>query len=91
MHISHNASYGTTKILNNLCFSFLPGITAVSRKIENNAYAKFWGADKVHYAWEMCKWRIASWFPERSVNFYLVLSRENSAVAITTLNLHFLL
>ena len=30
-------------MLHNLCFSFLLGITAVSREIENNAYAKFWG------------------------------------------------
>ena len=37
------------KILHNLCFSFLLGITAVQREIENNAYAKFWGANKVHY------------------------------------------
>ena len=37
------------KILLNLCFSFLLGITAVPREIENNAYAKFWGANKVHY------------------------------------------
>ena len=27
----------------NFCFSFLLGITAVPREIENNAYAKFWG------------------------------------------------
>ena len=31
------------KILHNLCFSTLLGITAVPREIENNAYAKFWG------------------------------------------------
>ena len=31
------------KILHNLCFSFLLGITAIPREIENNAYAKFWG------------------------------------------------
>ena len=31
------------KTLHNLCFSFLLGITAVPREIENNAYAKFWG------------------------------------------------
>ena len=30
-------------------FSFLLGITAVPREIENNAYAKFWGASKVHF------------------------------------------
>ena len=43
LHISHNASYLPPKILHNLCFSFLLGITAVPREIENNAYAKFWG------------------------------------------------
>ena len=54
-HISHNATYlfppppKKKKILHNLCFSFLLGITAVQREIENNAYAKFWGANKVHY------------------------------------------
>ena len=37
------------KILHNLCFSFLLGITVVLREIENNAYAKFWGVNKVHY------------------------------------------
>ena len=37
------------KILHNLCFSLLLGITAALREIENNAYAKFWGANKVHY------------------------------------------
>ena len=52
-HISHNGTYLfpplQKKILHNLCFSFLLGITAVQREIENNAYAKFWGANKVHY------------------------------------------
>ena len=37
------------QILRNLCFSFLLGITAVPREIESNAYAKFCGANKVHY------------------------------------------
>ena len=37
------------QILNNLCFSFLLGITAVPRETESNAYAKFWEANKVHY------------------------------------------
>ena len=37
------------KILHNLCFSFLLGITAVLREIENDAYVKFWGANKVYY------------------------------------------
>ena len=53
-HISYNAPYfppppTPPQILHNLCFSFLLGITAVPREIENNAYAKFWGAKKVHY------------------------------------------
>ena len=42
-HVSHNAPYLPPKILHNLCFSFLLGITAVPRKIQNNAYAKFLG------------------------------------------------
>ena len=47
------------KFLHNLCFSFLLGITAVPREIENNAYVIFFlggggggegeGANKVHY------------------------------------------
>ena len=49
LHISHNAPYFPAKILHNLCFSFLLGITTVPREIENNANAKFWGANKVHY------------------------------------------
>ena len=32
-----------------ICFSFLLGITADPKELENNAYAKFWGANKVHY------------------------------------------
>ena len=53
-----NVSYATStfpiihlicKILHKLCFSFLLGITAVPREIENNAYAKFWGAHNVRY------------------------------------------
>ena len=36
------------KFLNNLCFPFLLGITAVPIDIENNACAKLWGANKVH-------------------------------------------
>ena len=51
LHISHNATYLPPRILHNLCFSFLLGSTAVPREIENNAYAKFWGANK----WEMYK------------------------------------
>jgi len=49
LHFSQNAAYLLPKILHNLCFSFLLGITAVLREIENNAYAKFCGANKVQY------------------------------------------
>ena len=49
LHISHNAPHLPPLNLHNLCFSFLLGITAVLREIENNAYAKFWGANRVHY------------------------------------------
>ena len=45
--ISYNAP--APQILHNLCFSFLLGNTSVPREIENNAYAKFWGANKVHH------------------------------------------
>ena len=48
LHISHNAPNLPPTILHNLCCSFLLGITAVPRENENNAYAKFWGANKVH-------------------------------------------
>ena len=41
LHISRNAPYLLPQILHNLCVSFLLGITAVPREIENNAYAKF--------------------------------------------------
>ena len=44
-----------TPILHNLCFSFSLGITAVPREIENNAYAKFGGVNKVHYGWSVSK------------------------------------
>ena len=37
------------KKLHNLCLSFLLGIAAVPREIENNAYAKCGGANKGHY------------------------------------------
>ena len=46
-HISRNEPQIASQILRNLCFSFFLGITAVPREIENNAYAKFWGANKV--------------------------------------------
>ena len=39
-----NTRHLPPKILHNLCFSFLLGITAFPREIENSAYSKFWGA-----------------------------------------------
>ena len=54
-HISYNAPYLPPKIVHNLCFSFLLSITAVPREIENNAHAKFWAANKVHYVKRRCK------------------------------------
>ena len=49
LHFSRNGPYLHPNILHYLCFSFLLGITAVPREIENNAYAKFCGANKVQY------------------------------------------
>ena len=49
LHISHNAPCFPPKILHDLFFSFLLGIAAVLREFENNNYANFWGANKVHY------------------------------------------
>ena len=50
-HIYHNAPFSPPppQSFYNLCFSFLLGIIVVPREIENNAYAKSWGANKVHY------------------------------------------
>jgi len=36
------------KILHNLCFPFLLGVTVVPRETEDDTYAKFWGANKVY-------------------------------------------
>ena len=44
MHLICSPKFCTTFV-----FSFLLGITAVLKKIENNAYAKVFGANKVHY------------------------------------------
>ena len=49
LHVSHNAPYLPPKSWHDLCFSFLLNITAAPREIENNAYAKFWGANNMHY------------------------------------------
>ena len=49
LHISHDAPNQPHKILHNLCSSFPLGITVVPREIENNAYEKFWDANKMHY------------------------------------------
>ena len=75
-HISHNAPYLPPKILHNLCFSFLLGITAISREIENNVYVKFEGLVRCKL-WEMwsgvswdvffCRWAYNPWFISRSL------------------------
>ena len=54
LHISHNAPYLPQPPLPHTnfvypLFSFLLGVTAVPREIENYAYAKFLEANKVHY------------------------------------------
>ena len=54
LHISHYAPYLSPKILHSLCFSFLLDILAVPRGIENNAHAKFWGANEVHCHFQQC-------------------------------------
>ena len=49
LHISHNnLVICPLEFCITFVFSFLLGITAIPREIENNAYAKFWGASKVH-------------------------------------------
>ena len=40
-YIDRNAPRLHSKILNNLCFLFLLGITVVPREIKDNGYAKF--------------------------------------------------
>ena len=63
MAFHENKEYATctSPIMHLICFSFLlRGITAVPREIENNAYAKFWGANKVHYG--RCASGVSSWY-----------------------------
>ena len=47
-YMDHNNPFFSPKILHNLCFQFLLGITVVAKEIEDNGYAKFWGLNKVH-------------------------------------------
>ena len=49
MHLICPNPPSLTQILHTLCFSFILGITAVPREIENYAYAEFLEANKVHY------------------------------------------
>ena len=49
LHISHNTLCLSPKILHSLRFSFLLGIAAVRREIENNACEKIFCANKVYY------------------------------------------
>ena len=49
-------------------FSFLLGITAVPREIENNAYAKFGGWGQIRCVmWKMWKWRMNAFNTQRLV------------------------
>ena len=74
LHISHNAPYLPSKVLHNLRFSFLLGITAVPREIENNAYAKFWGRQIT------CTWQI---------RFDMNIRRDNQKFAARFKSNHF--
>ena len=47
--ISHNAPYLPFKILHKHCFQFLLGRLYYPGELKNKGYAKFWGANKVHY------------------------------------------
>ena len=49
LHISQNTPCLSPELLHNLGFLFLLGIWVVRREIEDNTYAKFWGANKVYY------------------------------------------
>ena len=48
-YIDHNAPRLHSKILNNLCFLFLLGITVVPREIKDNGLCKILRANKAHY------------------------------------------
>ena len=52
LHISHNTPCLPPKILHNLCFSFLLGITAVRKEIDDNVYAQFWGQTGCILGWD---------------------------------------
>ena len=52
LHIPHNATYLPPNIVPQNLHNLLlgpPGYYSLPREIENNANAKFWGANKVHY------------------------------------------
>ena len=49
LHISRNAPCLPPKILYKHCLLFLLGLQQYPREIEDNVYAKFWGANKVYY------------------------------------------
>ena len=44
-HIDYNASSLPPKVLRSHCFQFLLGITVISREIEDDGYAKFFGRE----------------------------------------------
>ena len=66
-HIFHNTPCLPPKIVHKYCFQFLLGWLYVLREIENNAYAKFWGANKVYYGrCESGEWTQNKCFVSRS-------------------------
>ena len=58
LSISHNTPCLPPKILYNVCLKLLLGISVVAREIEDNAFEKFGGANKVYYGkFANGKWR----------------------------------
>ena len=80
LHISHNnLVICPLKFCITFVFSIPLGITAIPREIENNAYAKFWGASKVHmgrcqvaYKSLLNKERIGHWHHLHPYSLFLV-------------------
>ena len=53
---SHNAPYSPPKIVHKDYFQFLLGqLPIISRRNEKQRLCKIWGANKVHYALQLCK------------------------------------
>ena len=71
---SHNTLCWPPKVLHSLCVSFLLGIRVVLREIEDNAYAKFRGENKVYYG-RCANGKLVNWDTE--------LAWENSQHLVT--------